>query len=289
MPPEAALALPAAPSSPQQPTAPSAAVPATQRTAKQRKRDFRRDRRRRRRISERLAADPTLTDCTKTVALAALRYSDDSAKPVYPSVGALAAAASCQRRSARRCIVDLVEAGYIRRIQRPIAARRNATNLYYFCEPLGPPAGHREGQRRRPRTRIGRIPSDQANTDTLDRNQDSQNPSSHRRTPESPEPAEQVPNPPPMEPSASAPSASSRKTTAKFTARPRPPAPAPFQPPQPTPEPNPSIARTHLQAARDALRLPTTPHRRRPEAPQPLNVHQDPKAKRESPTATRSE
>ena len=75
-------------------------APAAQRNAKQRKRDFRRDRRRRRRISERLVLDPTLTDCTKTVALAALRYSDNSAKPVYPAMEAIAAAASCQRRSA---------------------------------------------------------------------------------------------------------------------------------------------------------------------------------------------
>jgi len=257
MPPEAALALTEAPSGPGEPAAPA------QRTAKQRKRDFRRDRRRRRRISERLAADPTLTDCTKTVALAALRYSDDSAKPVYPSVGAIAEAASCQRRSARRCLVDLVEAGYIRRIQRPIAARRNATNLYYFCEPLGPPAPHREGQRRRPRTRIGRIPPNQSSSET----QDSQNPSSHRRTPESPEPAEQVPNPTPTEPSASAPSASSQKTTAKFSTRPRPPAPRTFQPPESTPQPDPTIAMAHLQAARDALRLTTTSHRVNPSYP----------------------
>jgi len=253
MPPEAALASTEAPSGPQKP-ATSATSPSTPaRNAKQRKRDFRRDRRRRRRISERLVADPTLTDCTKTVALAALRYSDDSAKPVYPSVGALAIAASCQRRSARRCLVDLVEAGYIRRIQRPIAARRNATNLYYFCEPLGAPPIHREGQRRRPRTRIGRIPSNLSDNETSE----AQNPSSHRRTPESPEPAKQVPNPTPMEPRASAPSASSQKNTAKFSTRPRPPAPAPFQPPESNPEPNPTLARTHLQAARDLLK-PTT-------------------------------
>ncbi|MDQ6727828.1 MAG: hypothetical protein M3066_16935, partial [Actinomycetota bacterium] len=122
MPPEDALAAMEGSSAPSEPAAPGGAAPSTQRTAKQAKRDFRRDRRRRRRISERLVLDPTLTDCTKTVALAALRYSDDSAKPVYPAMEAIAAAASCHRRSARRCMVDLVEAGYIRRIQRPIAA-----------------------------------------------------------------------------------------------------------------------------------------------------------------------
>lgn len=250
MPPEAALSPSEAHSGPQRSAAPPGLGPTAQRTAKQRKRDFRRDRRRRRRISERLAADPTLTDCTKTVALAALAYSDDSAKPVYPSVGAIAAAASCQRRSARRCLVDLVEAGYIRRIQRPIAARRNATNLYYFCEPLGAPLAHREGQRRRPRTRTGPIPADLSNNEASE----NQNPSSARRTPESPEPAEQVPNPTPTEPSAHAPSASSQKTTATFSTRPRPPAPAPFQPPESTPEPNPTMAKTHLQAARELLK-----------------------------------
>jgi hypothetical protein len=259
MPPEAALAPTEAPSAAQKPAEPTSTTRPAQRNAKQRKRDFRRDRRRRRRISERLAADPTLTDCTKTVALAALAYSDDSAKPVYPSVGAIAAAASCQRRSARRCLVDLVEAGYIRRIQRPIAARRNATNLYYFCEPLGAPPPHREGQRRRSRTRIGRIPENPSNNDT----QDSQNPSSHRRTPESPEPAEQVPNPTPTEPSASAPSASSRKTNAKVSTRPRPPAPRPFQPPESTPETDPTIAQAHLRAARELLRLNANPHHSR--------------------------
>jgi len=202
MPPEAAVAPSEALGEPQ--------APAAQRNAKQRKRDFRRDRRRRRRIAERLAADPTLTDCTKTVALAALRYSDDSAKPVYPAMEAIAAAASCQRRSARRCMVDLVEAGYVRRIQRPIAARRNATNLYYFCEPLGAPAGHRDGQRRRPRTRIGRIPSG------------AQNRSSDRGTGESPEPAEQVPNPASTGPSASAPSAPPSKTEPRSSPQPPP-------------------------------------------------------------------
>ncbi len=189
------------------------------------------------------------------MALAALRYSDDSAKPVYPSVGAIAQAASCQRRSARRCLVDLVEAGYIRRIQRPIEARRNATNLYYFCEPLGPPAPHREGQRRRPRARTGRVPSDQSPNNAPE----AQNPSSHRRTPETPEPAKQVPNPPPMEPSASTPSASSQKTNAKFSSRPQPPAPVAFQPPESTPEPNATLARTHLRAAREHLKATTNP------------------------------
>ncbi len=253
MPPEAALAALEGSSSPSEPAAPAGAgAPATaQRTAKQRKRDFRRDRRRRRRISERLAIDPTLTDCTKTVALAALRYSDDSAKPVYPSVGAIAQAASCQRRSARRCLVDLVEAGYIRRIQRPIAARRNATNLYYFCEPLGAPAAHRDGQRRRPRTRIGRIPSE-----TQDQ---AQNPSSHRRTAASPKPAKQVPNPASTEPSASAPSASDSETTKNAPPRPG----SPTSTADSSSQPNLTLAHTHLRAARDTLRRDNDPHPRR--------------------------
>lgn len=261
MPPEAALAPTQAPSGPQTPAAPPAPtdVPAAQRNAKQRKRDFRRDRRRRRRISERLVADPTLTDCTKTVALAALAYSDDSAKPVYPSVGALAAAASCQRRSARRCIVDLVEAGYVRRIQRPIAARRNATNLYYFCEPLGAPAPHRDGQRRRPRTRIGRVPPEPQDPGTAG----TQNSSSDRGTAQTPEPAEQVPNPASTEPSAPAPSASGPKTPPTPSASPESAPPRTISGPQP----NLTLAQSHLRAARDALETTATPHR---PSPRPL-------------------
>lgn len=262
MPPEAALAPTEAPVGALEPTTPPPAGTAAQRTAKQRKRDFRRDRRRRRRISERLASDPTLTDCTKTVAFAALRYSDDSAKPVYPSVGALAQAASCQRRSARRCLVDLVDAGYIRRIARPIAARRNATNLYYFCEPLGSPSAHRDGQRRVPRTRLGRPPAD-APTNSRS---GAQNPSSHRRTPESPEPAKQVPNPAVTEPSAPALSASTSKTTANATSTPGSSDTTQHQAPESTPKPNLTLAHTHLSAAREALRNPNNP-RSRPRRP----------------------
>jgi len=261
MPPEAALVPTEAPTGPQKPAAPSPAESTAQRTAKQRKRDFRRDRRRRRRISERLAADPTLTDCTKTVALAALRYSDDSAKPVYPSVGALAMAASCQRRSARRCLVDLVEAGYIRRIQRPIAARRNATNLYYFCEPLGAPAIHREGQRRRSRTRTGRIPTNADSPDNTPASE-AQNPSSHRRTPESREPAEQVPNPAKTEPSDSTHSASTSENAKSRPATPGSSSSGPTSASEPTSEPNRDLAHTHLRAAREALRDPNQPHNR---------------------------
>ncbi len=261
MPPEPLLAAvygPEAPENATWPDAPSPAEPAPPRNAKQRKRDFRRDRRRRRRISERLAADPTLTDCTKTVALAALRYSDDSAKPVYPSMAAIAEAASCQRRSARRCLVDLVEAGYIRRIQRPIAARRNATNLYYFCEPLGAPAGHREGQRRRSRTRIGRIPGNLSNAEA----QDNQNPSSHRRTPESSEPAKQVPNPAETEPSDSTHSASTSENAKTRPATPGSSSSGLLQAPEPTTETNRDLAHTHLRAAREALRDPNDPRNR---------------------------
>ncbi len=262
MPPEDALAAMEGSSAPSEPAAPGGAAPSTQRTAKQAKRDFRRDRRRRRRISERLVLDPTLTDCTKTVALAALRYSDDSAKPVYPAMEAIAAAASCHRRSARRCMVDLVEAGYIRRIQRPIAARRNATNLYYFCEPLGPPPPHREGQRRRPRTRLGRLPPDARDSPTNPANttaSGAQNPSSHRRTAASPEPAEQVPNRPSTEPSASAPSASDSETTENTHPRPG----SPTTTPDSASQPNLTLAHTHLQAARDTLRRDNDHHPRR--------------------------
>ncbi len=258
MPPEAARVPTEAPTGPQKPAAPAEAVPAAQRNAKQRKRDFRRDRRRRRRISERLAADPTLTDCTKTVALAALAYSDDSAKPVYPSMAAIAEAASCQRRSARRCLVDLVEAGYIRRIQRPIAARRNATNLYYFCEPLGAPPIHREGQRRRPRTRIGRIPSNLSNTE----GSEDQNPSSHRRTAQTPEPAEQVPNPAKTEPSDSTHSASTSENAKSRSATPGSSSSGPTSASESTSQPNRDLAHTHLRAAREALRDPNDPRNR---------------------------
>jgi hypothetical protein len=275
MPPEALLAAVDGPDDPQgsvEPATPPAAVSATQRTAKQRKRDFRRDRRRRRRIAERVASDPTLTDCTKTVAFAALAYSDDSAKPVYPSMAAIAEAASCVRRSARRCMVDLVDAGYVRRIQRPIASRRNATNLYYFCEPLGPPSPHRDGQRRVPRTRLGRLPTDAANPAPgapENTSSGAQNPSSHRRTAQPPEPAEQVPNPASTEPSASAPSASTSKTTANATANPESPDTTQHQAPGSTPQPNRDLAYTHLRAAREALRDPNEPpHRtRRPLTP----------------------
>ena len=250
MPPEAALAPSEAPSAPQKPAAAASGGSPAQRNAKQRKRDFRRDRRRRRRITERLASDPTLTDCTKVVALAALAYSDDSAKPVYPAMEAIAEAASCHRRSARRCMVDLVEAGYIRRIHRPIAARRNATNLYYFCEPLGPPSPHREGQRRVSRKRIGRIPTD------------AQNPSSHRRTAPPPEPAKQVSNRPKTEPSASAPSASTSETSTTRPATTRSSSSTPLQAPEPTTEANRDLAHTHLRAAREALRDPNDPRNR---------------------------
>jgi len=261
MPPEPLLAAVDGPQCPQEP----AAEPATPRNTKQRKRDFRRDRRRRRRITERLAADPTLTDCTKVVALAALAYSDDSAKPVYPAMEAIAQAASCHRRSARRCMVDLVEAGYIRRIQRPIAARRNATNLYYFCEPLGRPAPHREGQRRRSRTRIGRIPTNPDSPDTntsFHSNTEAQNPSSHRRTAQTPEPAKQVPNHPKTEPSAPAPSASTSENGTTRPATPGSSSSGPPQAPEPTTEPNRELAHTHLRAAREALRHPNDPRNR---------------------------
>jgi|GEM_PF-2933198 len=261
MPPEAALAPSEAPSAPQKPAAAASTTLPAQRNAKQRKRDFRRDRRRRRRITERLASDPTLTDCTKVVALAALAYSDDSAKPVYPAMEAIAEAASCHRRSARRCMVDLVEAGYIRRIQRPIAARRNATNLYYFCEPLGRPAPHREGQRRVPRNRIGRIPTG-ADSPDITTASGAQNPSSHRRTPESPEPAKQVPNRPETEPSDSTHSASTSENANTRPATPESSSPTPLQAPEPTPQPNRELAHTHLQAAREALRHPNDPRNR---------------------------
>jgi len=214
------------------------------RTPKQRKRDFRKDRRRRRRITERIAADPTLTDCTKTVALAALRYSDDTAKPAFPSMAAIAEAASCQRRSARRCIVDLVEAGYIKRIERPIAARRNATNLYYFREPPGQAPVHREGQRRRPRRRLGREP---------------QNCSSDRRTRETSEPAEQLPNHSTTGPGCPQPPAPRSKTRSKPTTRPGPAVPAVFQPLEPTPEADPEVVQANLRAAREQLRALRTP------------------------------
>jgi len=250
MPPEPLLAVVDGPQGPQGPDAPSPAEPTTPRNAKQRKRDFRRDRRRRRRITERLAADPTLTDCTKVVALAALAYSDDSAKPVYPAMEAIAEAASCHRRSARRCMVDLVEAGYVRRIQRPIAARRNATNLYYFCEPLGRPGPHREGQRRVSRKRIGRVPSG------------AQNPSSHRRTAPPPEPAEQVPNRPETEPSDSTHSASTSENAKTRPATPESSSSGPLQAPEPTTEANRDLAHTHLRAAREALRDPNDPRNR---------------------------
>jgi hypothetical protein len=247
----AAVDGPQCPQGPATPTeSPSTSPPSPQRNAKQRKRDFRRDRRRRRRITERLASDPTLTDCTKVVALAALAYSDDSAKPVYPAMEAIALAASCHRRSARRCMVDLVEAGYIRRIQRPIAARRNATNLYYFCEPLGLPAPHRDGQRRVSRKRIGRIPTD------------AQNPSSHRRTAAPPEPAKQVPNRPETEPSDSTLSASTSENSTTRPASLRSSSSAPLQGPKPTSQPNRELAHTHLRAAREALRYPNDPHNR---------------------------
>lgn len=216
----------------------------SRRTPKQRRRDFRRDVRRRRRITERIAADPTLTDCTKTVALAALRYSDDTAKPAFPSMGAIAEAASCQRRSARRCIVDLIEAGYIKRIERPMAARRNATNLYYFREPPGQPPAHREGQRRRPRRRLGRDP---------------QNCSSDRRTRETSEPAEQLPNRLTPGPGYPQPPAHRSKTRAKTTVRPGPAVPAVFLPVEPIPEADPELVQASLRAARERLHALKTP------------------------------
>ncbi len=262
MPPEPLLAVvdgPQCSHGPATPTESPSSKPAPPRNAKQRKRDFRRDRARRRRITERLASDPTLTDCTKVVALAALAYSDDSAKPVYPAMEAIATAASCHRRSARRCMVDLVEAGYIRRITRPIAARRNATNLYYFCEPLGRPAPHREGQRRRSRTRTGRIPTgadSSANNASPHGDSEAQNPSSHRRTPESPEPAKQVPNRPGTEPSDSTHSASTSENSSTRPATPGSSSPTPVEGPEPTPQPNRDLAQAHLRAAREALRDP---------------------------------
>ncbi|MGH9156979.1 MAG: hypothetical protein ACRD1K_14315 [Acidimicrobiales bacterium] len=250
MPPEPLLAAVDGPEAAMGSAAPSTAAAATQRTTKQRKRDFRRDRRRRRRITERLASDPTLTDCTKVVALAALAYSDDSAKPVYPAMEAIAIAASCHRRSARRCMVDLIDAGYIRRIQRPIAARRNATNLYYFCEPTGLPAPYREGQRRVSRKRTGRIPTE------------AQNPSSPRRTAQPPEPAKQVPNRPETEPSDSTHSASTSENSSTRPATPGSASSGPLQTPEPTTETNRDLAQTHLRAAREALRDPNDPRNR---------------------------
>ncbi len=225
MPPETSTASTAALEGPQ------AALP--KQTPKQRKREFRKDRRRRRRIAERIATDPTLTDTTKTVAANVLAYSDDSAKPAYPSMAAIAAGASCVQRSARRCVADLVEGGYIKRIQRPIASRRNATNLYYFCEPPGAPPAHREGQRRRPRTRKG---------------------CSDRRTRGASEPAKQLPNPPSTGPGYPQPPAPRSKTRPKPASRPGPAVPPPFRPLEPTPEADPAVARAHLHAARNHLR-----------------------------------
>jgi len=169
------------------------------------------------------------------VAASALRYSDDSAKPVFPSMAAMAVGASCQRRSARRCIVDLVEAGYVRRILRPLEGRRNATNLYYFCEPPGPPPGRREAQRRQPRTR---------------------KPCSNRGTAQSPGTPKGLTNPPQTGPGTSVPPAPRPVQRQIHATKPAPAAqPPPFGPVEPTATPNPSLAQAHLASARAHLRL----------------------------------
>lgn len=115
--------------------------------------EWRRDRARRRRIRERADADGTLTDLEQRVLGVLMDMSDDSAKPVFPSMLLVGIPAHCDRRSARRCIAQLEAAGYLKRWLRPQGRRRNATNLYYFCELSGAPPEHREGQRRRPRKR----------------------------------------------------------------------------------------------------------------------------------------
>ncbi len=62
MPPETATAALAAPHGPGE----TSAAPPRPTTPRQRRRALRHDRTRRRRIAERIAADPTLTDLTKT-------------------------------------------------------------------------------------------------------------------------------------------------------------------------------------------------------------------------------
>ncbi|MDQ6797803.1 MAG: hypothetical protein M3011_07260, partial [Actinomycetota bacterium] len=65
VPPEAATVTQAAPEGHQD----ASARPPRPTTPRQRRRELRHDRARRRRIAERIAADPTLTDLTKTVAV----------------------------------------------------------------------------------------------------------------------------------------------------------------------------------------------------------------------------
>lgn len=129
------------------------ARPHAARTPKQRKRELRKDRHRRRRISERARHDPTLTDFEVRVLEGFLWHSDDSGKPVYPSVGTVAASVHGHPRSVRRCVAQLEVAGYIERFMRPVDRARNRSNLYYFREPAGPLVDHRPNQRRRSRKR----------------------------------------------------------------------------------------------------------------------------------------
>jgi hypothetical protein len=120
-------------------------------------RALRRDRTRRERIRDRIAADPTLTSTAKAVAGELLRYSDRSAKPCWPAVQTVAGKLGLCRRTIQLATAELAAAGVLRKIVRPQAARRNATNLYYWCSPPPPDelAECRPGQRRRCRCGVG--------------------------------------------------------------------------------------------------------------------------------------
>lgn len=80
-------------------------------------------------------------------------YSDNTGRRVFPRMGVVAGHMGIAKRSARRCVAELEQAGYVHRYMRPVDKAMNQSNMYYFREPPGPVVEHRPGQRRKLRMR----------------------------------------------------------------------------------------------------------------------------------------
>jgi DNA-binding transcriptional MocR family regulator len=109
----------------------------------------------RRDVLQRAAHDPTLISTDVRVLGALASYSDDSAKPCWPSQERLAKQLGFSTRTVSRSVGRLEAAGYLAVLRakperdRPSGRfRRRHTNRYCLCRPPGRPAEYRPGQHR---------------------------------------------------------------------------------------------------------------------------------------------